>query len=242
LVCDTDWFSRRLAMETRDLFLAALLLVFGVRWYVQKTVRPTGRPSDPRTAELSIFSPAGPPPRLQGFPQVTPGVQTLLITLGLALTLFFVIHAFNPDVLIVESQLQRPWATLDAIFLSEPHWQGGPPISYEVIFAETMYVFFGSLFLSVWLWRERDRAQRHYLDLGAFLLGLAAFGAFLGLFAWEDREMAVRIINLFLPAVVQPWLVLLVCGSSMALAGLLEHFSFSSQGNNSPPMCSPSLR
>lgn len=213
-------------MEIRDLFLAALLLVLGVRWYSRKTVGPAGE----LTTELSVFSPAGPTPRLQGFLQATPGVQQLLVVQGLALALCFVLHAFNPDILIVESQLQRPWGTLDAVFVAEPHWQGGPPIEYGAVFAEALYVFFGSLFLSVWLWRGRDRAQRHDLALGALLLGLAVFAASLGFFVWEDREMIVLIINLFLPAVIHPWLALLVCGSSLTLAVLLDHLPGKLQG------------
>jgi hypothetical protein len=59
--------------------------------------------------------------------------------------------------------------------------------------------------------------------LAALLLGLAVFGTFLGYLIGEDREAMVWIINFFLPVVVQPWVTLLVCGTAMVLAGVLDH-------------------
>jgi hypothetical protein len=209
------------------LFLGAALLTFCAKRYYRDTfgkverqpVQPTSVP-----CSCSIFSPSGPAPRLAGFPLVTPGVQQFLITLALAYALYYIVQLFSPAILIAESQIQWPWVTLDAVFISEPHWQYGKQFHRGALFSQAMYVLYGSFFLSLWLWRGRRRSQRHHLELGALLLGLAAFGSLLGFFVWEDREMAVRIINFFLPAVIQPWVALVLCGSSMLLAGLHDHW------------------
>jgi hypothetical protein len=87
-----------------------------------------------------------------------------------------------------------------------------------------MYALYGSLFLGIWLWRGRRLSQSHHLVLGVLLLGLAAFGACLGYFVWEDREIPRLLLDLFLPAVVHLWVALLLCGAAMILAGLLDHW------------------
>ncbi|HEV2854028.1 MAG TPA: hypothetical protein VHC97_14615 [Thermoanaerobaculia bacterium] len=93
------------------------------------------------------------------------------------------------------------------------------------LFLGALLLTFGARrFLGVWLRRERRLSQRHYLALGAVLMGLAALGAFLGYLVDEDAENAVRIINFVLPVVVRPWMALLVCGASTVLAGLLDHW------------------
>jgi len=221
---------RPLAVLAAILFLAALVLMAGGRWYYRLTLGHNERqPLQPAAApcSLSIFSPTGPTPRLEGFSQVSPAVRCFLITLGLALTLFFILQAISPTILIVESQslVQPPGLTLDAVFIAEPHWQRTSIgwLTVQAVTAQTLYVLYGSFFLGLWIWRGRRSSQRHDLEIGVLLLGLATFGTLLGFFAWEDREWAVRIINLVLPAVVRPWLALILCGSSMVLAGLLDH-------------------
>jgi hypothetical protein len=184
---------------------------------------------------MSVFSPAGPTPRLEGFPLVTPAVQGFLMTLGPALVLFFVLHAVSPTILIVESQIrQPPWVTLDAVFEADPDFARGigriiaprmvPVSAAKAVAAQTIYVLAGSFLLSLWLRRERRGSRMHHLALAVLLLGLAAFGTSLGFLVWEDREPVVRIINVFLTAVVRPWLALPVCGSHLILAGLLDRW------------------
>lgn len=184
---------------------------------------------------MSVFSPAGPTPRLEGFPLVTPAVQGFLMTLGPALLLFFVLQAISPAILIVESQIrQPPWVTLNAVFEAEPAYTRGigavlwgrmvPVSAAKAVAAQTIYVLAGSFLLSLWLRRERRGSRKHHLTLAVLLLGLAAFGTSLGFLVWEDRDAIVRIIDFFLPAVVLPWMALLVCGSALVLADLLDRW------------------
>jgi hypothetical protein len=93
----------------------------------------------------------------------------------------------------------------------------------RAVFAQAMYVLYGSLLLGVWLWRERSRSQSHHLALAILLLGLSALGTSLGFLARQDGEIA-RSIDPLLPALVYPKVALLLCGSSMVLAGLLDHW------------------
>lgn len=230
--------GRPLAFLSLVLFLGAFLLMLGARWSSRKTLGQVERqPVHPivEVGSVSIFSPAGPTPRVEGFPLVTPAVQPFLAILGLAFVLFFIFQAISPTILIVESQVhQPPWVTLDAIFEADPAYARGiksvisprwiSPSTAQAVAAQTIYVLVGSFFLGLWLWRERHPSQRYHLALAVLLLGLAAFGTSLGFLVWEDREAIVRIINLFLTAVVRPWLALLVCGSAMILAGLLDHW------------------
>ena len=182
---------------------------------------------------LSIFSPAGPAPRLEGFPLVTPAVQRFLLTLGAALFLFYVLQAISPTIRIEESQIQEPpWVTLDVVVESEPDYTRGiksvlwgrviPTSTAWAVIAQAMYVLAGSFFLALWAGRERRLSRLHHLVLAVLLLGLAAFGSSLGFLVWEDREAVVRVIDFFLTAAVRPWMALLVCGSAAALAGLLD--------------------
>lgn len=184
---------------------------------------------------LSIFSPAGSTPRLEGFPLVTPAAQRFLITLGTVLFLFYVLHAVSPTLLIVESQIeQRPWVTLDAVFEADPDYAQGigrilwgrliPVSAAQAVVAQTMYVLLGSFFLSLWIGRERRGSRIHHLALALLLLGLAAFGSLLGFLVWEERAAVVRVIDFFLTALVRPWLALLVCGSAVAVADLVDRW------------------
>jgi hypothetical protein len=182
---------------------------------------------------LSVFSPAGPTPRLEGFPLLTPAVQRFLMILGPALFLFYVLQAISPTIRIEESQIgQPPWVTLDAVFEADPDYARGigrilwgrmiPISAAKAVIAQTIYVLAGSFFFALWLGRGRRLSQLHHLVLALLLLGLAAFGASVGFLVWEDRDAAIRIINVFLTAVVRPWMAVLVCGAGLVLAGLLD--------------------
>lgn len=98
------------------------------------------------------------------------------------------------------------------------------PSTAKAVLGQMAFALFGAFFLGVWLWRGRRLSQSYHLALGIALLALAAFGTCLGYLVWEDRDAARFVIDLFLPALVHPWMALLLCGSSMILAGLLDHW------------------
>jgi hypothetical protein len=217
------------------LFGGAFLLMFGAKRYYRSSFGEVERRTVTEPCSLSIFNPAGSAPRLEGFEQVPPMARRLLIPLGLAFTLFFILQAVTPTIMIVESQslAQPPWLTLDAVFLAHEPWTQGidsivrgtmiSPSTAKAVLGQMMYALHGALFLGLWFWRGRRWSQSHYLVLGILLLGLSAFGTFLGYLVWQDGEI-VRILNLFLPAVVHLWVALLLCGASMTLTGLLDHW------------------
>lgn len=220
-----------------SLFLGAFLLALGAKRYYRNTfgeVETQRAIAEPYP--VSIFSPAGPLSPVAGFQQVPPAARHFLTTLGLALALFFVLQAATPtiSVLVDESLVQPPWATLDAVFLAYEPWTLGledrirpPRISPSMaarVLGQGALALYGAFFLGMWLWRGRRLSQSHHLALGIVLVGLSVFGTCLGYFVWEDRNLPRFILDLFLPAVVHPWVMLLLCGSSMILAGLLDHW------------------
>jgi hypothetical protein len=133
-----------------------------------------------------------------------------------------------------ESLVQPTWATLDAVFLAHEPWTLGvdarirppriSPSTARLVLGQMALALYGAFFLGLWLWRGRRLSQSCHLILGIALAGLSIFGTCLGYFVWEDRNLPRFVIDLFLPAVVQPWVSLLLCGSSMILAGLLDHW------------------
>ena len=227
----TTWFDNRpLVLFRAALFLGGVLLMLGARWYYRHAFGEVERrlaPSAPELAPVSIFSPAGPAPRVEGFPQVPPIVQRFSFVMGLALVLFFILQAFSPTIMVVESQslAEPPWLTMDAVFIHGPHWSVTPLGSSTVkaVLAQTLYALFGSFFLGLWLWRERRPSQSLLLVLGLLLLGLAALGSCLGFFVYSE-EGITRVLDLFVPAVIHLWIALLLCGASMILVGLLDHW------------------
>jgi hypothetical protein len=216
------------------LCLAALLVLFEAQWYYRSLGHVESQPVDP-AAELCpvpIFSPAGPFSRLQGFPQVTPCARHLLITLAVAAALFSMFQAIPPNFLVEEgaSLSQHPRIVL------EPAPYFGPPLikvldggvvrspsMVRAVVAQTMYVVHGALLLGLWLWRGRRASQSPHLVLAILLLGLSALGTSLGYLARPDGEIP-PIYDLVLPALVYPGMALLLCGSSMLLTGLLDHW------------------
>jgi hypothetical protein len=168
-------------------FLGALLLMLGARRYYGNTfglVEP--QPVQP-TAELSpvsIFNPAGPTQIYR--PPITSAQQHSII-LGLV-PIVFALFKF----LFAPPWIRFPSGALTFVSLSWPAF--GPA------FTPVLYALSGSLFLGIWLLRERHLSQSCHLGLAALLLGLSAFG----------------------PYVL--WVALLFCGSSLVLAGLLDHW------------------
>jgi hypothetical protein len=227
-------------------FLGALLLMFGARRYYRTVGEVEPGPVN-YAAELSVFSPASAIPRLDGLRQVTPIMRYFFVTLTLAMILFSIFQAIPRNFLVEgqESLGQHPRITSQTVFerpwivgsqpqpsgIFQPPWvawiyspvPARPPSILRAVSAQTMYVLCGSLFLGVWLWRERRRSQSYHLAFAILLLGLSALGTSLGFLAQKDGEID-RIIDLFLPALVYPGVALLLCGSTMVLAGLLDHW------------------
>lgn len=215
------------------LFIGAFFLMLGARRYYGATLGEVEREPVAELCSLSVFSPAGPTPRLEGFRQVSPAVQQFLAVLGLAFALIFALQVISPVITILESQVQQSSVTLDAIYEAEPAWTRGignviagapaslPPL--RILAAQTLYSLFGSILLSLWLWRERRASQGYLLALSLPLLGLAAFGGSLGYFIYEERAVVVDVINTLLPTVTNLWVALLFCGVAMILVGLLDH-------------------
>ena len=215
------------------LFLgAALLLLGGKRYYRRTFGEVEHQPADPATelCPASIYNPAGPFSRLEGFQQVTPMARHLLMVVAVALVVFSFFQAIPPNFL-VQGDLRHPRILL------EPVPTLGPPLikvldgaavrapsMQRAVFAQAMYALYGSLFLGVWLWRDRRASQSHHLVLGALLLGLSALGTSLGYLARPGGGEMPGIIDVSLPALVDPGAAVLLCGSSMLLAGLLDHW------------------
>jgi hypothetical protein len=215
------------------LCLAALLLLFGAKWYYRSLGRVEQQPADP-AAELwavSIFSPAGPLSRLEGAQQVTPFAKRLLVTTTLAAALFTYFQAIPPNFLVQgDAPGQHPQVLLEpAPYVGPPLIKvlnGGvarAPSMVRAVFAQALYVFYGAFFLSVWLWRGRRGSQSLHLALAILLLGLSALGTSLGYLARPEGEIP-SILDPILPALVYPGLAVLLCGSSMILTGLFDHW------------------
>jgi hypothetical protein len=249
----TGFASRPMSLLASLLFAGSLFLRAGAgryyRNYFGKVERQAIDPLlDTCPASMSVFSPAGSTPRLEGVQLIPPMARYVLATAAPALILFSAFQAIPPAFLVdgrealgqhpqVLSQphgrLERPWIIGDQPQPSdpfEPPWVAWiysrvptrPPSALRAVFGQTMYVLYGSVFLGVWLWRGRRRSQGHHLALAILLLGLSALGASLGFQVQEGGEIP-RIFDALLPALVYPGVALLLCGSSMVLAGLLDH-------------------
>jgi hypothetical protein len=227
------------------LFLGALLLLVGARRYYRRFGEVEPRPVN-YAAEISVFSPAGATPQLEGFRQVSPIMRHLFVTLTLTLILFSTFQVF-PRQFQVERQeaagqhpritfqtfRQRPWivgSQPEPSDVFQPPWVAWiyakvpvrPPSMLRAVFAQMIYAHYGAIFLGLWLWRERRWSQSHHLMIAAMLLGLSVLGISLGYIARPDGEIA-RMFDFFLPALVYPGVALLFCGSAMVMAGLYDH-------------------
>lgn len=209
------------------LFLGGLLLMWRSRRYYPVTFgKVEHKPAPLPAAEWpSIYSPAGVPQRLAFQPLVHPAAWRWLLTLGFSLALFLTLSKISPFVGLDtdESLVQTPWQTLHSgisVFIMK-----GIPFPEEwwhTVRIQLLYVLYGSFFLGLWLWRGCRLSQLHNLLFGALLVGLAAFGASLGLLwaiPWDQG-----ILNFLLPAVAHLWVALLLCGSLLILAGLRDHW------------------
>lgn len=93
--------------------------------------------------------------------------------------------------------LWPPWVTIDSEVV---YWSGDPEMT-RVMLIRMLYGLCALFFLGTWWLRERHLSQGYLLGLGILL----AVGS------W------------FLPEAVHLRTALLVCGSSLVLAGLLDH-------------------
>jgi len=207
------------------LFLGGLLLMWRSKRYYPGTFGEVERkPSLPSSNWPSIYSPAGVPQRLAFKPLMHPAAWRWSLTLGFSLALFLTLSKISPFVGLDtdESLVQAPWQTLHSgistfIMKGMPY----PGEWWHTVRIQLIYVLYGSFFLGLWLWRGCRLSQLHNLVFGALLVGLSAFGASLGLL-WAipwDQE----ILSFLLPAVAHLWVALLLCGSALILAGLLDH-------------------
>lgn len=215
------------------LFLAAFLLMIGAKRYYRNTVGEVERPPiDPATdlSPISLFHPGGPVSRLNA-PQVPPAARHLLVIVGLAVIVFSFFQSIPPNLLITGAEAPglHPRVSVDpANFLGSSGFRAGlmrSPSMLRGVFAQTMYLLYGSMFLGIWLWRERHPSQGRHLAFAVLLLGCSALGTSLGYFAGSGGEVQIpRFLDPFLPALVYPEVALLLCGSSMVLTGLLDHW------------------
>jgi hypothetical protein len=244
-------------------FLGALLLIVGARRYYRNTFGAVERQQVDLDADLypfSVFSPAGPIQRLEGTQQVPPMMRRFLVTLALAVTLFSIAQAMpssfkvegaralgqHPRISSLPSGFrERPWIVgrqPQPAGILQPPWvawvyslaPARPPSMLRAVFAQATYLLFGSFFLSVWLWRERRGSQGYQLALAVLLLGLAVLGTCLGFLARTDG-LIPPLIDPLLPALIYPDVALVVCGSAMVLAGLLDHWQLFQALGVAPP-------
>ena len=213
---------------------AFLLMSVAKRYYWDEfgAVEPRPAYTAGELHSLSIYSPAGPTPRLEGFQQVTPIARHFLTTAMLVVSLFAIFELIPPNILIAggESTGQHPQIRSETAPLYESYlvWVNAfgsffkSPLAFRAICGQMTYAAFGSIFLGFWFWRERRQSQTHHLILAVVLLGLAVLGASLGFLA-RDAERA-PIVDFLLPALLYPGVALLLCGASMILAGLIDHW------------------
>ena len=217
----TTYFSNRPFLLLRIvLFFGGLLLLLGSGRYYRRTFgRAEGQPVDPATQPLSVYNPAGrPTPRLVGSPRVSLVVRNLSISLGLALALLLILTAISPAAGIStdESLGQAPWLSSSVVYMGE----GVSRVSLSMLKVQLLYALYGSFFLGIWFWRERRPSQSYSLVFGVLLLGCSALSASVGLILpWSPR-----IVDTFFLPLAQFWLALLLCGSAMILAGLIDHW------------------
>jgi hypothetical protein len=209
------------------LVLGAFFLMFRSGSYYRRTFGQVERRTlagQPISA-LSVYSPAGPAPRLATVQMLKPAARKVMNTIVPAFVLFLILWMISPSVAMLAdgNNLQTRWLLRDAVVLTmaTDKFMALDLLSLRTAFVQMTYVFCGALFVGIWLWRERRGSQSYYLVLGALLLGLSALGASLG-FLIPVQGFA-QTVTFFLPALAHFWAALLLCGSALILAGLLDH-------------------
>jgi hypothetical protein len=176
---------------------------------------------------LSVYSPAGPVPLAIERQPVKPLLR-LLIPMALVAALFLILRTIAPSAtLMTDGSGVDPWVQLHTpvVAVSEAPWMPRSWLDLKPVLGQGLYALFGVLFLGVWLLRGCRLSQSYYLALGALLLGLAALGACLGLVLPALWSLGGSwIANFALLALAHLWLALILCGASMLLTGLLDHW------------------
>jgi hypothetical protein len=215
--------------------LGAVVLMAGARWYYRHTwgaVEHEPADSTPELCPATLYSPAGTLSRIQGFRQVTPVARHFLLTVTAALLLFSFFQAIPPNFLVQGDEASG----LHPRVFFEPSPVFGPPLikvleggvvrapsMLRAVFAQAMYAVYGSIFLGLWFWRERRASQSLHLICAVSLLALSILGTSLAYLARPDGWLPATLDSI-LPALVYPGIALLLCGSSMILAGLYDHW------------------
>lgn len=213
------------------------LLALGARRYYRRTFGAVEQQPADLDAELypaSIYSPAGPIPRLAMPPRtMAPVARRFLLVSLLAVIVFAYVQALPPGTFVVQGDashlrilpagapvyappLLSPWA----------YYHGGeilPPSMFRAVLAQTIYLLAGCFFLTLWLWRQRHLSQSLHLALAVLLLGLTALGSTLGFHANAGGTIA-PVLDRLLPLLVYPGIAALLCGGALILAGLLDHW------------------
>jgi uncharacterized membrane protein len=217
--------------------VGALALALGARRYYRHTFGAVEQqPAEPEMElyPASIYSPAGPIPRLAMPPRaIAPVARRFLLTSLLAMTVFFYLQALPLGMFEVQGDASHPRILPAAAPVYAPPWlsrwawyHGGeimPPSMFQAVIAQTVYLLAGCLFLTLWLWRRRDLSQSPHLILALLLLGLAALGATLGLRVNKEGTID-PLLDRLLPLLVYPGMAALLCGGALILAGLFDHW------------------
>ncbi len=217
--------------------VGAALLALGARRYYRSTFGAVEQqPAEPEMElyPASIYSPAGPIPRLAMPPRVVaPIARRFLLTSLLAVIVFAYVQALPPGKFVVEGDASHPRllpATAPVYapaFLSPWAWYHGgeimPPSMSRAILAQAIYLLAGCFFLTLWLWRRRHLSQSPHLALAFLLLGLAALGSTLG-FHVNAEGTIDHWLERLLPILVYPGMAALLCGGALILTGLLDHW------------------
>jgi uncharacterized membrane protein len=216
----------------------ALLLAFGARRHYRTFGAVQGEPFD-LDAELypvSLYSPAGPIPRLELPPRTAPVAKRFLVTALLAVIVFAYIQALPPGQFVVQGDeatgqhprlLPQTEPVYAPPFVSPWAYPYGremmPPSMFRAVLAQTIYLLAGCFFLTLWLWRQRDLSQSPHLILAVLLLAAAGLGTTLG-FHVNKAGTIDPLLDRLLPALVYPRVAMLLCGGALILTGLLDHW------------------
>lgn len=176
------------------LFLGAFLLMLGARRYYRNAFGEVERQPVRPAAQLSSLSIFSP----AGPSRLTGSRQEIPAEKRLT-----IVAALTAGALVLFQILfWPPWIKLGSQVIFEPSasFAPEPPALAQAFPSPFLAALCGAFCLAVWLARQRRLSQGHHLALGILLLGLAA-----------------------LPAAVPLWVTLLLCGSALVLAGLLDH-------------------
>jgi hypothetical protein len=197
-------------------FIVILAILGSLAWYprADRYYRRTFGEVEQRQAglgmggsSLPVYSPAGRAPLAAGTRPLDPRLRWLILAAVAAYALLLLLKAILPSAALLTDR-----SRVDSRWL-------------HPLLAQMMCYIFGTLLLGMWfLKRERRLSQTYYLAIGLSLLGLAVLGSVLGLILPELRNLKVgSILQLFLPFLADPSWAQILCGTSMVLAGLLDH-------------------